>query len=421
MSVGKFDVAIVGGGPAGLSAAYFLAKKGFSVILLEKGRTLGSKNVYGGKVYSKIFRDLFPGFEKEAPVHRWVKKEMFSFLAGENSLTLSYQSRDSPAFTANLTELCGWLGKKAEEAGANVFTETKVSSLHAEGDKISGVYVGEERVDADAVVIAEGANRLLSEKSGLAPEPPLSSVALGYKETIKIGEKEIQERFGLEEKEGASWMFLGDFTGGIPDGGFLYTFKDYVSLGVVISLEEAVGNVNEHIVNFLENLRNHPILRSILKGGETIEYSAHLTIVEPSSYMPGKFSGKGYAIIGDAAGLLGNMGYTFRGVDFAAYSGYLFAESFEKMRNGEWESYEEALKASWVFNEVKRFSRVHEIMKQKRVLTVYPPLLNELMRSIFHIEERTPKIGDAALDAIKKQKVSPIALLSDLIKVSREM
>jgi electron transfer flavoprotein-quinone oxidoreductase len=421
LSSEKFDAIIVGGGPAGLSAAYFLAKSGYQVLLLEKGKTLGSKNLYGGKVYAKIFKDLFPGFEKEAPIHRWVSKEIFSILSGSESTSLIYDTKEYSAFTSNLTELCSWLGKKAEEAGATIFTEMKVSSLLKEGDKIIGVNVGGEKVEADVVIVAEGANRLLSEKSGLVNETPKHVVALGFKESVKIGTKEIQERLNLEENEGASWMFIGDFTNGIPDGGFLYTFRDYVSIGIVLSLEEAVHSSKEHVSIMLERLRNHPVVKNLLKGGETIEYGAHLTIVDPISYMPRTLSGKGYAIIGDAAGLLGNLGYTFRGVDFAAYSGYIAANSFDKMRNGEWESYDEQIKNSWVYNEVKRFSNVHEIMKKERLLNTYPAMLNEIMASIFHIEENTPKMGDAALKSMKKWRISPLHLMSDLIRLAREM
>ncbi|MEM0021086.1 MAG: FAD-dependent oxidoreductase [Fervidicoccaceae archaeon] len=421
MSVGKFDAAIVGGGPAGTSAAYFLAKKGYQVILLERGKTLGSKNVYGGRIYSKIIKDLFPDFEKDAPIHRWVNRELFSIVQGGDSVTLSYNSKDSKSFTANLTEFCSWLGKKAEEVGANVFTEAKVTALSRDGEKVNGIYVGEEKVDADVVVIAEGANRLLSEKSGLAPTPPLSSLALGIKESIRLGKENIENRLSLQEGEGVSWMFLGDFTEGIPDGGFLYTFRDYLSLGVVVSLGEAVSGIKEQAYLFLEKLRNHPMLANILRGGETIEYSAHLTIVEPTRYMPKKLSGNGYAIIGDSAGLLGNLGYTFRGVDFAVFSGYALAESFEKIRNGDWESYEEFLKSSWVYKEILRFSRAHDLMKEKRMLESYPLLLNKIMKSIFDLEGPAPKLMEAVLDNIKKSNLSPLLLLRDMIKAARDL
>lgn len=39
----KFDVIVVGAGAAGLGAAYTLAKRGFSVVVLERGERVGAK------------------------------------------------------------------------------------------------------------------------------------------------------------------------------------------------------------------------------------------------------------------------------------------------------------------------------------------------------------------------------------------
>ena len=41
----KFDVVIVGAGPAGATAAHLLAKAGLQVVVIERGQTPGSKNV----------------------------------------------------------------------------------------------------------------------------------------------------------------------------------------------------------------------------------------------------------------------------------------------------------------------------------------------------------------------------------------
>jgi len=49
--VDKIDAIVVGGGLAGLSAAYRLADAGKQVILLERGDAPGSKNVTGGRIY----------------------------------------------------------------------------------------------------------------------------------------------------------------------------------------------------------------------------------------------------------------------------------------------------------------------------------------------------------------------------------
>ncbi|MEM1775493.1 MAG: FAD-dependent oxidoreductase [Nitrososphaerota archaeon] len=88
--VGKFDVVVVGAGPAGSSAAYTLSKNGFKVVVIERGRTAGSKNLYGGRVYSKPLEEIYPEFKREAPIERWVKRERFSMMVGGELLTLEY-------------------------------------------------------------------------------------------------------------------------------------------------------------------------------------------------------------------------------------------------------------------------------------------------------------------------------------------
>ena len=46
-----FDVAIVGAGPAGISAACVLADRGAKVVVLERGEYPGAKNMFGGVLY----------------------------------------------------------------------------------------------------------------------------------------------------------------------------------------------------------------------------------------------------------------------------------------------------------------------------------------------------------------------------------
>ena len=70
-----FDVIIVGAGPAGSSAAYKLAEQGQQVLLLERGKSPGSKNVYGGRIYPYSLSKLIPDYKIDAPIERYVKKE----------------------------------------------------------------------------------------------------------------------------------------------------------------------------------------------------------------------------------------------------------------------------------------------------------------------------------------------------------
>ncbi len=68
----RFDVIVIGAGPAGSSAAYSLAKEGFSVLIIERGKFPGSKNVYGGRIYTYPLKRLFPEDWREAPIERYV-------------------------------------------------------------------------------------------------------------------------------------------------------------------------------------------------------------------------------------------------------------------------------------------------------------------------------------------------------------
>jgi electron transfer flavoprotein-quinone oxidoreductase len=76
----KFDAIIVGAGPAGCAAAYSMAKEGLQVLVLERGKYPGAKNMWGGAFFGKVMEELFPDFWKEAPVERSVSRHAISLL-----------------------------------------------------------------------------------------------------------------------------------------------------------------------------------------------------------------------------------------------------------------------------------------------------------------------------------------------------
>ena len=51
-----FDAIVVGAGPAGTSAAIVLARAGLNTIVIERGRFPGSKNFFGGVLYTHAAR-----------------------------------------------------------------------------------------------------------------------------------------------------------------------------------------------------------------------------------------------------------------------------------------------------------------------------------------------------------------------------
>ena len=56
----KTDVAVVGGGPAGLTASYYLAKEGIKTVLFERKLSIGGGMWGGGMMFNKCV------FQKES-------------------------------------------------------------------------------------------------------------------------------------------------------------------------------------------------------------------------------------------------------------------------------------------------------------------------------------------------------------------
>ncbi len=419
----RFDTIVVGAGPAGSTAAFVLAKKGFKVLLVERGRVVGSKNVFGGRVYSKPLEDIYPNLLKDAPIQRWVVKERLSLVSDDNVVSLEFDGKETKSFICYLSELSSWMAKQAEESGATLITEIRVDTLIVRDGSVKGIRAGQEEVEADVVIDCEGVNRLLLERLGLATPLTPDMVALGVKETLKIPSNEIECRFGLGEKEGLSWIMLGDVTRGLPGGAFLYTNSAAVSLGLVLMLKPAQG-VEEHISRLLEGLRLHPLLEHYLKEGSIVEYSTHL-IPESSSLMLRHPYSDGLLVAGDAAGFLLNLGYTYRGVDFAAYSGYLAAQAFEKAHSiGDFskkgmEEYERLLRESFIFRQLFKFKGVHKLMDDKALFAEYPRMVCASARSLFAFDYEVPTLMEALKSS--KKDMSWLKLLLDGFRLMRSI
>lgn len=423
----KFDVAIVGAGPAGLAAAYYLAKKGFKTAVLERGREVGSKSIFGGRIYAAPLKEIYPNFNS-MPVHRWVKKERISIMPDYDSMiSIEYQGKDAISFTAYLTEVVKWMGIQAESAGATIITDVPVTNLYKENNKVAGVVSGEDVLRSDVVVDSEGVNRLVLEASGIVSPLKPELVALGVKEVLKGESKQIEEAFGLSQNEGLAWVFLGAATANTPGGAFLYTNRDSVSLGVVVLLDQAIANVKDHISQLVESLRTSPALKNYLQNLRISEYSAHLIPEDVWSIRPPRLVYDGLLITGDAAGLLLNAGYTYRGVDFAAYSGYLAGKAIEQAHaKGDYSAeslsaYEAMLENSIVMKELKKFRKVHDVMKNRLLFNKYPKIMSGVMSRMFENPDGPSKIWESINESCKENQYSMLKLLFDGYRLVRSL
>jgi len=424
----KFDVIIVGGGPSGLTAAYFLAKAGLNCVVLERGKELGAKNVYGGRIYSHNLFNIFPGFEKEAPIERWVRKERIFVLDKNDGLSIEFHKSNEQlknSFTAYLTKFVKWLGEKAEGEGALIATGVRVDSLLLENNYVRGVIADGEKMEADYTIVAEGANSILLENAGLKKKTEPHEVALGIKEVIRLDEQTINQRFGLESsEEGLAGLLLGEASKGMIGGGFLYTMRNEVTIGVVVRLDEFERRrIYAHEI--VEDLRLHPMLKPLLRGGYMLEYSAHL-IVEKGASDEKELYGNGYLVVGDAAGFELNTGLTVRGVDFAMESGKLAAdtiiEAHEKGKNDAeaLKIYVNKLRESFVLKELKAFRKAPKFLGNRRIYEAYPKILCSFFRDIYTVEG-VPKRLYPTLRRNMKGRISILTLFKDLIGAVRSL
>src|SRR2546428_14040555 len=94
MSREGFEDAVVGAGPAGSAAALTLAREGGQVLLVERGTFPGSKNVFGGRIYSYALKRLLGDQWKDAPAERFVRKQGITFMKTERSFSIEYGAKD---------------------------------------------------------------------------------------------------------------------------------------------------------------------------------------------------------------------------------------------------------------------------------------------------------------------------------------
>ena len=253
---------------------------------------------------------------------------------------------------------------------------------------------------AKLVIIAEGANTVLLEEAGLTGPTDPKTMAVGVKEVYKFKKEDLENRLMLSSDEGMAWLTLGDMTDGLLGGGFIYTNKDSLSVGMVVGLED-IGLADKSVDEMLEAFTSHPRIAPLLKNGQLKEHSAHLVPEGGYKAMP-KLGGKGYIIVGDAARMCMNLGYTIRGMDLAIESGMCAAEAVNVALRDEnmdrvTKLYEKQIKASWLRRDMKLYKNMPKFLASNpRIFNEYPVFVNNLMRDVFTVN------GDGAVPLMKK-------------------
>jgi len=400
----KCEVVIVGAGPAGIACGYVLARAGVDVVIIERGQYPGAKNMFGGIFFADQMCKLIPEFYNEAPIERFVAKKHYALLINDSEVSLNIDSEEHKKPPYNYSYIVRrslfdkWFAQKAQEQGATIICGTAVTDFLRDGKRIVGVTAGsaddpDNTLTAEVVVCAEGANSILSEKAGLRNRLSMRARCISVKEVIELGKDVIDERFGLAGREGAAYEYFADATPGMLGDGFIYTNTDSLNVGVGVVISELYGRKNPPSPNqLLDRFKNHPCIRPLVKGGKTLEYSAHMIPMDGYKNLP-RFFTDGLMLVGDAAGLVNNS-IAHEGVNMAMASGIMAAETIlENREKGIYDAralrqYERQLKNSFVLQNMKSSRDFIDILRtRKELLNDYPHLAKDVITRYFKVSD----------------------------------
>jgi electron transfer flavoprotein-quinone oxidoreductase len=402
----KFDCIIVGGGVAGLSAAMALARADARFLLVERGEWSGAKNVSGGVLWGTDLARLVPNYweDSEAGFERFVGRRRLTFMDEQSTFSLDFASAHfaEPPYsglTVLRSRFDAWLAGKVQEAidrsadpaASFLATNVLVEEVLMEGGKVAGIRAGEERFFADCVVLAEGVNNLLTRQVGLQKAyVPAEGLAVGVKEVIRFDRRVLEDRFQLSERSGMSNEFVGYATGGVEGGGFLYTNRDSLSVGLVLGMAD-LRTKGLTPYDLLNGFKAHPVVADQLRGGEVVEYSAKVVSTGDLRVMPKEVYTDGLLVAGEAANLVLNAGRAIQGMDYAMRSGLLAAETvLEAKEAGDFSAaflkhYRTALENSYVMQDLRGFQNAVAVLHDPAMFTSVPRLVCDFGRKFFTV------------------------------------
>jgi electron transfer flavoprotein-quinone oxidoreductase len=389
-----FEAIVVGAGMAGCAAAIRLTQAGASVLLVERSPEPGAKNLSGGVLWGHDLDRILPHWWEEMPVERHVVRKRFGFLTAGRALSVKFgdPSWATPPYVAHTVlraRTDAWLTKKAEEAGATVVPSVPVEHLLWEGQRVHGILQDGAPVTAPVTILCDGANSRLSLGTPIRPADRLdwNATELGMKEVYRLPAEVIEERFQLRPGEAhvEEWV-AAHLPEGVMGGGFLYTNRDTLSVGLILRIGSLYGR-GAYSQEMMEQFKLHPAVAPYLAGAELVEYGAKI-ISSGWASRPAAFHGDGWMITGDAAGFVFSNGIVIQGMNYAVRTGLEAAETalgaraandFSSARLAE---YDQRLERTHVLHDFRDFAGMDRVKWNPRFFREYPEIATELAHRV---------------------------------------
>lgn len=339
----EYDVILVGGSPSNFALAHHLvdlAKQSgvtFTMAILEKGKEFGAHILSGAVSNPHVIKKLFPDYQENGfPIEAVCTESHFSVLANHSKWDvpaglLPAGLKKEGYVVLTLSHVVYWMANKLKEKLAEIpnitvdfFPGFSAHEIVYDGDKVVGVQIvekpsgnaNEDNIYAKVTCFGDKGfvSRNLISKFNLRETPQIWSV----------GVKEVWELPEGKTYAGKVWHTMGfPLVDGSFGGGFIYGMKDNkLLIGMVISLDSPNPNINPQ--QKLQDLKKHPWVQDLIKGGKMLKYGAAL-LPEGGYYsLPKKFSVAGAILLGDALGVLDIS--QLSGVDKSMECGWQAAE-----------------------------------------------------------------------------------------------
>ncbi len=372
----EFDVVIVGAGPAGLSAAIRLRQlaaerdREIAVCVVEKGSEVGAHILSGAVLEPRALDELIPQWkDKGAPLDTPAGEDRLLFLTENKAIPLPTppQMNNHGNYIVSLANVCRWLGEQAEGLEAEIYPGFAAAEvLYHEDGSVKGIATGDMGLDSDGqpgpnhqpgvelhakyTLFAEGCHgsltKALRERFDLGADCDPQVYGTGIKELWEIDPARHQPGLIVHT---TGWPLPVDTYG----GSFLYHLADnQVAVGFIVGLDYP----NPHLSPFdeFQRFKTHPAIRPFFEGGRRVAYGAR-AIDEGGLQSIPRLTFPGGALIGATAGFTNVP--KIKGTHTAMKSGMLAAEAIADAlagEGGELRAYSEALRKSWVWDELYR-------------------------------------------------------------------